>query len=310
MENLSIVFMGSPQFAVPILKALIQNYRVVGVVTQPDRPAGRGRKLSSPPIKTLALSENIPLIQPKNLREPKTFEQLKKWAPDVIIVTAYGQILRRNVLSLPKLGCINVHASLLPRWRGASPIQAAILHGDMETGITIMLMDAGLDTGPILTQRALPILQHDTASSLSERLSQLGADLLIETLPYFVEGKISPMLQDDTKATYAPMLKKSDGKLDFNQSIDQIEREIRAYSPWPGTFTIWKEKILKIHKASIVKFNHHIEHNVPGSKTVYSGKPAITAIDGLLILDIIQPAGKKLMAGEDFLRGAQDWDVS
>ena len=178
--------MGSPDFALSTLRALHENYPVVGVVTQPDRAAGRGRELKPPPVKTLALELGIPVIQPEKLREPEAMEQLRAWSPDVIVVAAFGQILRQDVLDLPKFGCINVHASLLPRWRGAAPINAAILHGDEETGITIMKMDAGLDTGPILTQRSVRIQPDETAGSLFETLSQLGADLLLETLPGYI----------------------------------------------------------------------------------------------------------------------------
>src|ERR1041384_762811 len=185
-----VVFMGSPDFSLPTLKALAQNYEVVGVVTQPDRAAGRGRELKPPPVKVLAQELGIPIIQPEKLRQPEAMEQLHLWNPDLIVVAAFGQILRKDVLYLPRFGCVNVHASLLPRWRGAAPINAAILHGDEETGVTIMKMDVGLDTGPILTQRSIPLTRDDTAGSVFQKLSQLGADLLIETLPDYLSGKL------------------------------------------------------------------------------------------------------------------------
>ena len=184
----STVFMGSPDLALPILQALAAHYPIVGVVTQPDRPAGRGQALTPPPVKVLAEKLALPVIQPRRLREPEAMERLRSWAPELIVVAAFGQILRPEVLDLPRYGCINVHASLLPRWRGAAPIQAAILHGDADTGVTIMKMDPGVDTGPLLSQRSLPISPQDTAASLSEKLSALGAELLLETLPAYLKG--------------------------------------------------------------------------------------------------------------------------
>ena len=202
--NDRIVFMGSPEFALPSLTALARDFQVVGVVTQPDRPAGRGRELTPPPVKTLAQQFGLPIIQPERLKEPAAQQQLQDWAPDVIVVAAFGQILRSAVLGLPPHGCINVHASLLPRWRGAAPVQAAILNGDGETGITIMCMDAGVDTGGILSQRSQRIAPEDTGGSLSQRLAELGAALLVDTLPGYLRGDIQPQPQVDAVATYAP----------------------------------------------------------------------------------------------------------
>src|SRR5581483_10813336 len=187
-----IVFMGSPDFAAPSLQALARHYHIVGVVTQPDRQAGRGREMKSPPIKKLALELGLPIIQPEKLRDPSAMDQLRLWAPDLIVVAAFGQILRPEVLALPPRGCVNVHASLLPRWRGAAPIQAALLAGDSQTGVTIMLMDKGVDTGAIISQSAIPIETDDTGGSLFEKLSRLGADLLIETLPRYISGELRP----------------------------------------------------------------------------------------------------------------------
>ena len=206
--DVRIVFMGSPDFAVPVLRRLTEAYPVIGVITQPDRPAGRGQTLASPPVKILAQSLSLPVIQPNRLKEPEAQAQLAAWAPDLIVVAAFGQILRQNVLDLPPHGCVNVHASLLPRWRGASPIQAAIRTGDAQTGVSIMRMDAGVDTGPVLAQRAIPILPEDTAGALSDRLAQLGADLLIETLPAYLNGKIIPQPQDDAPPVVAAYTKK------------------------------------------------------------------------------------------------------
>lgn len=297
------VFMGSPEFALPTLRVLDENFDVVGVVTQPDRPAGRGRKLKSPPVKSLAEQLGIPFIQPIRLSEPEALQQLAIWAPQAIIVAAFGQILRANVLDLPPLGCINIHASLLPRWRGAAPIQAAILHGDHETGITIMKMDPGLDTGPIISQRSTPITASDTAGTLSDRLAHIGAELLIETLPRYLSGEITPSPQDESLATLAPSLKKSAGELDFTLSAEQLARKVRAFNPWPGTYTTWQGHILKVHAAQSV----NADNTRPGFTNSYKGLPAIETSDGLLVLDSVQPAGKSTMTGEQFLRGARGW---
>ncbi len=304
MEAPRIVFMGSPDFAVPTLQALAAAYPVVGVVTQPDKPAGRGRKPTPPPVKRAAEALGIPVIQPRRLRRPEAFDALQAWQPDLIVVAAYGQILRPNVLALPRYGCINVHASLLPRWRGASPIQHAILHGDRETGITIMLMDEGMDTGPILSQQALPIAPDDTAATLSARLADLGARLLLGTLPGYLRGEIRPRPQPEEGVTYAPLLKKADGRLDFGQPAETLARQVRAFNPWPGAFTEWKSQPLKVHRA------HAADLPTPGAgvRLIVEGRPAIGTAEGVLVLDEVQPAGKKPMRGEDFLRGARGWE--
>ncbi|MBN1149004.1 MAG: methionyl-tRNA formyltransferase [Anaerolineales bacterium] len=302
-----IVFMGSPNFAVPTLRALAEKYTLIGVITQPDRPAGRGRKLSPPPIKTLADKLGLPTIQPKRLNQPEAMEQLRVWKPDLIIVAAFGQILRSEALDLAPQGCINVHASLLPRWRGAAPIQAAILHGESETGITIMRMDVGLDTGPILSQRSESILPRDTAGSLQERLASLGARALIDTLPGYLNGEIKPRSQDDTLATYAPMLAKADGELDFQRTALELERQVRAFNPWPGAFAQWKNGALKIHRAIVIPASETLHPVAPGERVVHGKIPAIGTGCDLLGLEEVQPAGKKAMTGEAFLQGARDW---
>ena len=295
--------MGSPEFALPSLRMLYQHTNLVGVVTQPDRQAGRGRKLTPPAVKILAQELGIPVYQPTNLRSDGAYTQLSQWKPDIIIVAAFGQILRQNILELPPLGCINVHASLLPRWRGAAPINAAILHGDAETGVTIMKMDAGLDTGPVLSKRAISITAADTAGSLSDKLAKMGGDLLIETLPKYVSGEISPVPQPLEGSTYAPMLSKKDGELDFTQTAEQLARKVRAFDPWPGTYTYWKRQPLKILAAQCIPST--LEQ--PGSHSVYEGQPVISTQAGSLILLKLQPAGKKPMEGREFLNGAQDW---
>jgi methionyl-tRNA formyltransferase len=297
-----IVFMGSPDFSLPSLRVLAKNYEVVGVVTQPDRASGRGRELKSPPVKTLALELGIPVMQPEKLKQPEAMEQLRAWAPKLIVVAAFGQILKKDVLELPRYRCINVHASLLPRWRGAAPINAAILHGDEETGVTIMQMDVGLDTGAMLSKRSIRLTPTDTAGSITQALSTLGADLLIETLPRWIAGELQPQVQDDALATYAPMMKKEEGKLDFTHDVNALERRIRAFNPWPGAFMEFDGVTLKVHRG-------HVEAGAveAGQRLIVQNQPAVAARGGLLILDEVQPAGKKPMSGKSFLSGARDW---
>jgi methionyl-tRNA formyltransferase len=294
--------MGSPDFSLPTLRALAGQYELAGVVTQPDRASGRGRELKPPPVKLLAQELNIPVIQPEKLKQPEAMEQLRLWNPELIVVAAFGQILRKDVLDLPRFGCLNVHASLLPRWRGAAPIHAAILHGDEETGVTIMKMDVGLDTGPMLRQRSIRLTRDDTAGSVFESLSQLGADLLIETLPDYLSGKLQPVPQPEEGATYAPMLKKEAGRLDFTHPAQELERRVRAFHPWPGAFMDFEGALLKVHRA-------HVEPGEAeaGQRLVYRDQPAVAAGGGLLILDEVQAAGRKSMSGKSFLAGARHW---
>jgi len=295
--------MGSPDFAAIALKRLAQDFNVVGVVTQPDRRAGRGKKLVSPDVKGVADELGIPAMQPRRIKDEEAMEELRRFAPDLIVVAAYGQILRPDVLRLPRYGCINIHGSLLPRWRGAAPIQAAILAGDAKTGITIMLMDEGVDTGDMLAKRAIPIEADDTAESLFDKLAPLGAELLVETLPKYLSGEIMPQSQNEEDATYAAMLKKSDGELDFSQPAEELERRVRAFYSWPGTFFEWNGKRLKVHRA------HVDERKSPGigSKLIVAGVPAVGTAKGVLVLDQVQPAGKKPMDGKSFLAGGREW---
>ncbi|MBC7877790.1 MAG: methionyl-tRNA formyltransferase [Anaerolineales bacterium] len=303
--SIRIVFMGSPDFALPVLRVLAQNYQVVGVVTQPDRSSGRGRALKSPPVKTLALELNIPIMQPEKLRLPESMEQLRAWNPELIVVAAFGQILKKDVLDLPRYGCINVHASLLPRWRGAAPINAAILAGDEETGVTIMQMDVGLDTGPMLAKKSIRIKPDDTTGSVLQILSTLGADLLKETLPDVISGKLTATPQPEQGATYAPMLKKDDGLLDFAHPAIELERRVRAMNPWPSAWFEWNGNPLKVLCASVVNGEKGL---ASGSRFTVEGRPAVMSADGALVLDEVQPAGKKIMSGKSFLAGARDWD--
>jgi len=308
-----IVFMGSPDFAVPSLEALCASgeaephpYSVVGVVSQPDRPAGRGGNVILPPVKQAALRLGLPIIQPEKLRQPEAMEQLQAWSPDVIVVAAFGQILRPNVLELPRFGCINVHGSILPRWRGAAPIQAAIFAGDKETGITIMKMDPGVDTGPTLSQSVIPILPDDTGGSLFVKMAILGADLLLETLPRYLKGELLPQPQPEEGATYAPMLKKEDGLLNFTHSAVELERRVRAMNPWPGAYFNWKGAPLKVHRARV----SDAKSPGVGHRVVAQGWPVVGTAEGVLILDEVQPAGKKSMPGKAFLSGARDWSIT
>ncbi len=306
MSQPRVVFMGSPEFAVPSLRRLAANYALIGVVTQPDKPAGRGRELKPPAVKSLALELGLPVMQPRRLREAEAMDQLQAWAPDLIVVTAFGQILRPAVLDLPRFGCINVHASLLPRWRGAAPINAAILHGDPQTGVTIMRMDPGVDTGPVLSQRAMPILPDDTALSLGQRLSELGAELLVQTLPGYLDGDLQPQPQEETGATYAPMMQKEDGALDFFRPAEALARQVRAFYPWPSAYTEWPGGLLKVLRAHPAPAT--LAGNLAtGGRTVVDGLPAVRAGEDLLVLDEVQPAGKKPMPGSAFLQGARNW---
>ncbi len=304
MNHPRIVFMGSPDFAVPALRALITGgYPVVGVITQPDRPSGRGNTLTPPPVKAAAVELGLEVYQPETLRAPESMQRLREWNPGLIVVAAFGQILRPEVLNLPRHGCVNIHASLLPRHRGAAPIQAALLAGDKETGITIMLMDAGIDTGPMLAQHGMEISPTDTGGSLFEQLSIMGGELLLKTLPPYLRGELSPQPQPAAGATYAPMLKKEDGLLDFARPAAALERKIRAFSPWPGTFMPWQGMTLKIHKAHIEPGNAEA-----GKQVIVGGLPAVGASEGILVFDELQPPGKAKMPGKAFLAGGRNWE--
>lgn len=300
---LRVVFMGTPEFAVPTLQRLIETYDVVGVVTRPDKPKGRSRAPVPSPVKKVALAHDLPLFQPRTLRREENQAVIREWAPDVIVVAAFGLILPPAVLEIPRHGCVNVHASLLPRWRGAAPIPAAIIAGDEVTGVTIMLMDEGVDTGPILARREEPIRPDDTTLSLSERLAVLGADLLIETLPRWVNREIRPQPQDDAQATYAPMLRKEDGYADWREPALLLERKVRAYFPWPTLMTRWRNKWLKI-----LRGRAHPEANVEeraGTVVAWGKGAGVVTGQGVLELQEVQLEGKRALEIEAFLRGAR-----
>ena len=300
-----IVFAGTPEFAVPCLQALIETQQVVGVVTQPDKPAGRGNQLRPSPVKVVAEAAGLPVYQPKSLRPEAAAEPLRAWQPDVIVVAAFGQILRPHVLDLPPHGSLNVHASLLPRWRGASPIQHAILAGDETTGITLMRMDEGLDTGPMYVQESIPIEQRETAATLHDRLAALGAIMLRRHLDDILAGHLLPSPQDDNGSTYAPMIRKEAGSIDWTQDAAAIDRLIRAMTPWPGAFTLWDDAPLKVLRARPILVELSPER--PGHVLRHADGVAVVAGRGGLLLEEVQLSGKRAMTAADFARGRPDW---
>lgn len=293
-----IVFMGTPDFALPSLNALHSAHEVLAVVTQPDRPAGRQKRLRQSPAKQAALAAGIPVLQPKRLREPASVEALRALEADLFVVVAFGQILPQAVLDLPRYGTINLHASLLPRWRGAAPIQAAIRAGDAESGVTIMLLDAGLDTGPLLAQRRIALSYDENGQSIHDALSIIGAELLLHTLPLYLSGECKPTAQDDSVATYAPQLKKADGEIDWSLPAAEIDRLVRAFKPWPGTFTHWADKELKI-----VSGRTGAGAAAPGEVIEARGTIAIGTGAGLYLPAVLQIAGKKQQPVSNFVNG-------
>jgi methionyl-tRNA formyltransferase len=306
-ENIRVILMGTPKFALPTLHALIAHYEVVGVVTQPDRPVGRGRTPQPPPIKTAALAHEIPIFQPQTLRRAESVSHLRQWSPDVIVTAAIGLILPAEVLALPTFGTLNVHASLLPRWRGAAPIQAAILAGDSETGVTIMMTDVGLDTGPILSQRAIPIRPREQADSLHDKLATLGAELLLETLPRWLSSEIEPTPQPEDGVTIAPMIDKEDGLIHWDRPAEAIDRQVRAYHPWPGAYTFWHNQRLKVIEVFPVTTQigdaRATWERPPGTAIQLDTEVAVITGEGLLRLDQLQLAGKRALSGAEFVRG-------
>lgn len=294
------VFMGTPEFAVPTLKVLLDaGLNLVGVYTQPDRPKGRGQNLTAPPVKEMALRHNIPVFQPQKLRAPEVVEELRALAPDLIVVVAFGQILPKSVLEIPRYGCINVHASLLPKYRGAAPINQAIIDGEQETGITTMLMDVGLDTGPMLLKRALPIGPDETAGELHDRLCALGGETMAATLELLLRGELRPQEQDGSQTCYAGMLKKEDGRIDWSQSAQQIHNRIRGLAPWPGTYTFLNGEPLKLFLTRV-----ETGEGEPGSiLPPVDDAVRIACGQGVLAVRELQLPGKKRLAAADFLRG-------
>ena len=311
-----VVFMGTPDFAVPTLRRLLDETAVVGVFTQPDRPAGRGRALRSSPVADVARAAGVPLFQPKGLRRgPEAEPALRALAdlrPDVVVVAAYGLILPAAALNAGRHGALNVHASLLPRWRGAAPIQHAIIAGDAETGVTIMAMDEGLDTGPIVALEATAIGARETAGELSERLALIGADLLVRTLPQWIAGRLEAVPQDHSAATLAPSLTKADGELNWALSATALAQRVRGLDPWPGTFMYLPDGLrLKVHAASAGPADDPAGADdsgpvPPGTFIDRGGLPAVVTASGLLVLERVQAAGGRVIDAADFLRGRRD----
>jgi methionyl-tRNA formyltransferase len=300
-----VIFMGTPPFAVPSLVALAQRYQVVGVVTQPDRPARRGQKLTQSPVKKAALELGLCVLQPESLRSMEAIAQLRDLEPEVMVVAAFGQILRPGVLDIPPSGVLNVHPSLLPRYRGASPIAGALLAGEEETGVTIMLMDEGMDTGPILAQHTVEIDAEDTTGSLEERLAALGAELLLDTLPRWLDGAIEALAQDDSEATYTKPISNEDAVLDWVLPAAGIWYRIRAFNPRPGARTYWNGKLLKILRAHPVR--NWKGREKPGEVVEVPNGVGVACGQGALALEEIQLAGKRAMGAEEFIRGQREF---
>lgn len=301
-SNPTVVFMGTPDFAVPTLKALHRStFDLRMVVTQPDRPKGRGRKLTPPPVKRAAETMSCPIVQPPDIRESGFCDQLRSLAPDFLVIAAFGQILPRSVLGIPRYGPVNVHASILPKYRGPAPIQWALIRGETVTGVTTILMDQGVDTGDMLLTAEIPIRANDTAATLHDRLADIGAEVLIKTLLGLVDGSIRPRAQNHALATYAPMLTKKSGRIDWAKPAHEIDALIRAMTPWPGAYCRYENLRLKIHKAMAIQGT---ASKAPG--TVIAGFPdelRIATAEGILLIQEIQSASGKRMAIKAFLHG-------
>jgi methionyl-tRNA formyltransferase len=296
-----IIFFGTPDFAVPSLQALLSGPdEVVGVVCQPDRPAGRGQHLTAPPVKQAAAAAGIPVLQPEKIRTPEFLEQLRRWKPDLIVVAAYGRILPNSVLELPTHGCINVHASLLPRYRGAAPMQWAILNGDERTGITIMQVAEKMDAGDMLLQRATPIAADDTLASLHDRLARIGAAALSDAIEEIRGGRAEPVPQDEAQVTYAPMIKKEDGRIDWSRSAAEIERRARAFDPWPSAYTSLHGKQLKIWRARVGRTDRR---GAPGTVLAVGDTVRVACGRDDLLIEELQLEGRKRVTAAEFGRG-------
>ena len=301
-QDLRIVFLGTPLFSVPTLERLIErDYQIVAVYTQPDRPAGRSGQPAPTPVKRVALEHGLPVYQPRSLRRPEAQEELRAHAPDMLVLAAYGLILPQPVLDIPRYGGLNVHPSLLPRHRGPAPIVGALLAGGTETGVTIMLMEAGMDTGPLLTQRSFPINEQDTTASLTDKLAEFGADLLVDTIEPWTQGSLRPRLQDETLASTTRLLSKEDSRINWQEPAEIVARKVRAYQPWPGTSTTWKGQQLTILSTSHAPG----PSGTPGLVLQRAGAIVVETGQGLLELRTVQLEGKRALPIEEFARGAQ-----
>jgi len=299
---MKIVYMGTPDFAVGPLQALVEaGHEITAVVTQPDKPKGRSSQLVPPPVKAYALTQNLTVLQPEKIKTPEAVAELKKYEADIFVVAAFGQILSKEILDMPKYGCINIHASLLPKYRGAAPIQWSIIDGEKETGVTIMQMDVGLDTGDILTQKIVPIDDDDTGESLFDKLCVAGSELLLETIPQIEAGTVTPVKQDESKSTYAKMLRKELGNIDFSKSAKEIWYLVRGLNSWPSAYTYYNNKTMKIWRAEPVAENS----DSPAGTLVRKDKESIYVQtgEGMLRILEIQMEGKKRMSVKDFMLG-------
>jgi len=304
-NKIKVIFIGTPDFGIPAFKALLEDkqFEIIAVITQPDMPVGRKQVLTPPPIKEIAIRYGLPVLQPKQIaRITKKITQLQ---PDLIIVIAYAQLITENILQIPKYGCINVHGSLLPKYRGAAVTQAPILNGDKQTGVTIMKMDQGLDKGPILAQNTVNITSNETAGSLYDKLSELSAPFLLQTLKQYIRGKIKPLPQNQSKASFVKIIKKQDGLIDWTKPAQQLERFIRAMTPWPSTWTHWQDKRIKI--ISVQKKLLAINSYKPGKTFLYNSGLAVQTGRESLIIKKLQLEGKKEMTSAEFLRGHENF---
>lgn len=302
---MKVLFFGTSEFALPSLKNLLgSSHEVLAVVTQPDRPKGRGQKLFPSAIKSLALAKNLPIFQPEKIRDPVSLEVLQSCRPELIVVVAYGQILSSSVLSIPPRGCVNVHASLLPQYRGAAPITWAILNGETRTGVSTMFLDAGMDTGPILLTAETPLEQEDTAGTLHDRLSRMGADLLRKTLDGLEKGQITPRSQDHSQATYAPKIDKEAGRINWDHPARELFNFLRAFDPWPGAFTFWKGRMLKLFRPCFPEEMEKDVREAPGTITRVGAEELYIATSrGDLSIRELQLANRPRMGVAEFLRG-------
>ena len=302
---MKIIYMGTPDFAVAPLEAILKaGHEVTAVVTQPDRQKGRGREVQYSPVKECALSYGIPVLQPLKIKEKDVVEELRKYPADIFVVAAFGQLLSEEILNMPRLGCINIHASLLPAYRGAAPIQWCVINGEEKTGVTIMQMAKGMDTGDILLQKEVVLDEKETGGSLFDRLMETGAELIVEVLPKIEAGELTPVVQKEELATYAGKITKDMGNIDFAKSAVTIERLIRGLNPWPSAFTHYKGKILKIWEADVVSECANAENPVPGT-VIAMDKESFTLAtgEGALRIRSLQPEGKKRMSCAEFMRG-------
>lgn len=310
-QSLRVVYMGTPDFAVPALEALIDSHHeVVGVFTQPDRKSGRGKKVRRPPVKKVAEEAGVPVYQPKRVKKnDEAYQTLVDWQPDIVVVAAYGQILPERILEVPRLGCVNIHASLLPKWRGAAPINWAIVHGDEKTGVTIMQMDVGLDTGPMLAKHEVDIPAEMTAQELHDRLAELGRETIVDSLDKLAAGELEPTPQDDAESSYASMLSKEDGRIDWTKSGAAVANHIRGFNPWPGAFAFHEQdgdqQRIKFHRARPVEGPSQGEGE-PGKvleADASSGRLVIACGEGAIDVVEVQAPGRKAMSARDFLNG-------